>query len=405
LPEQFDAFTASAPAGSLYNTIDGDADRLAVWTKKKAGGVLSVAPNDLGVMYGVKKITDMFENGEFGEGATYYIAKTQPTTSGMDFMVAWANAEAKRRGVNVKFEIHITPVGSKNFANDYLGGKLIIGVEESGHIVMKDFFDDAVGQLHFLLKTLADSGKTLEEAIFEAKKAIGDAVGEDLNSWVYERINPDMTPEFSANFREKIDKGDLEPVMEQLRAVLGEKADDIRDVRMTTLNPDQSTGDISYNAFTALKEQGAPLPVLKKDEGVIVFMKDGSWFMVRVSGTEGVVRLYAEARSGNIVKEYQRAVAQAFSLKVDSAMSEGNGAYEEEWGRPVSEALRGGIDFNIGDGLTAEGVTIDLKFDPEMVEQFRQGDFTGITPIITNISPIQGWAPILGRKSRAEGTE
>jgi LysM repeat protein len=56
----------------------------------------------------------------------------------------------------------------------------------------------------------------------------------------------------------------------------------------------------------------------------------------------------------------------------------------------------GGIDFNATKAMTATGDQVDFKFDPAMLERFRQGDFNGITPIITNVIPIQGWAPILG---------
>lgn len=56
----------------------------------------------------------------------------------------------------------------------------------------------------------------------------------------------------------------------------------------------------------------------------------------------------------------------------------------------------GGIDFNASKSLTASGDRADFTFDPAALEQFRRGEFGGITPVIMRITPVQGLFPILG---------
>ncbi|HBR15296.1 MAG TPA: hypothetical protein DD723_07120 [Candidatus Omnitrophica bacterium] len=317
--ESFNRFKADAPAGSLYMAIDGDADRLAVWIKLADGKVMEVAPNDLGVLYGWMLVNDVLkkEYPAKGEPAVFYIEKTQPTTSGMDFLVEYGNQLAKKAGKNVRFKLRVTPVGSKHFAPEYQKGTLLIGVEESGHIVIKDYFDDAVGQLHFLLQALSAGGRSLNETIFQAKQDVGDAVGVDLNSWVWERVNPALTDKFKADFLDPISKGKPESALERLKGALGEKGKNIREVRMTTVSPTFETGDVKLlGEYEGLREQDKA-PNLKSAEGMIISFNDGSWLMIRVSGTEGVARVYAEASSKKDIKDLQQSVVSAFGLEIN----------------------------------------------------------------------------------------
>ena len=51
------------------------------------------------------------------------------------------------------------------------------------------------------------------------------------------------------------------------------------------------------------------------------------------------------------------------------------------------------------DGMNVHGPSckpVEMKFAPGMIEQFRRGDFTGIVPVIINITPITSALPILG---------
>ncbi|MFH0753198.1 MAG: hypothetical protein V2A70_01380 [Candidatus Omnitrophota bacterium] len=59
----------------------------------------------------------------------------------------------------------------------------------------------------------------------------------------------------------------------------------------------------------------------------------------------------------------------------------------------------GGIDLNannMGLDVTKDGSGVEIKFDPAMVAEFRQGNFTGVEGIILGIVPIKSPLQILG---------
>jgi hypothetical protein len=68
----------------------------------------------------------------------------------------------------------------------------------------------------------------------------------------------------------------------------------------------------------------------------------------------------------------------------------------------ASMATRGGIDFNSKNlQLDTEGQQINMTLDPAMIEQFKTGNFSGIYPIILNITPIPSIVPLLGLKEES----
>jgi hypothetical protein len=52
--------------------------------------------------------------------------------------------------------------------------------------------------------------------------------------------------------------------------------------------------------------------------------------------------------------------------------------------------------------LDVNGEEINIKFDPAMIEQFKKGDFTGVRPVIINITPIANMLPLLGMVRKEE---
>jgi len=46
--------------------------------------------------------------------------------------------------------------------------------------------------------------------------------------------------------------------------------------------------------------------------------------------------------------------------------------------------------------IAKNGKGVEMNVDAAMLAQFRRGDFTGIMPIIINITPITSALPILG---------
>lgn len=61
-----------------------------------------------------------------------------------------------------------------------------------------------------------------------------------------------------------------------------------------------------------------------------------------------------------------------------------------------NDPVQGGIDFNTSKALNEQGDAVDLRLDPSALQRWRQGDFLGVTPVITRIIAVQGWNAILG---------
>ncbi len=63
----------------------------------------------------------------------------------------------------------------------------------------------------------------------------------------------------------------------------------------------------------------------------------------------------------------------------------------------MADAVNGGIDLgsdNLRMDVTRKDGGVKVEFDPAMVEQFKRGDFSGVTPVILDITPIPGLLPV-----------
>ena len=57
----------------------------------------------------------------------------------------------------------------------------------------------------------------------------------------------------------------------------------------------------------------------------------------------------------------------------------------------------GGIDLNARNmAMDVSGEKLDIKFDQAMIEQFKRGDFSGVRPVIIQITPIANVLPLIG---------
>ncbi len=69
----------------------------------------------------------------------------------------------------------------------------------------------------------------------------------------------------------------------------------------------------------------------------------------------------------------------------------------------VSNDAMGGIDLNAKNMvMDINGEKISIKFDAAMLAEFQRGDFSGVHPVIINITPIFDVRPMLGLGSRKE---
>jgi alpha-D-glucose phosphate-specific phosphoglucomutase len=151
--------------------------------------------------------------------------------------------------------IYETPVGFNHIADHMLKEDVLIGGEESGGISFRGNIPEGDGILMGLLlvEILATSGTSLHELVQDLLKEVGPA------------------------FYERRDLRLVRPVAKQ---------------RMVAKLLDEAPKEIG----------GTSVLNLETVDGVKYIMSDDSWLLIRPSGTEPVLRVYAEGRSEEMVK-------------------------------------------------------------------------------------------------------
>ena len=165
------------------------------------------------------------------------IARSVATTHALD-------AIAKRAGV----PLHETPVGFKYIGELLLDGKIIFGGEESAGLTVEGHVPEKDGILADLLaaELVGATGKTLGQLRAELWKEIGP--------FLTRRIDLELSAEARARLAEK------------------------------KRTPPSSVAGRRVAKVNAL-------------DGIKLIFEDGSWILVRESGTEPVARVYIEAQS------------------------------------------------------------------------------------------------------------
>jgi phosphomannomutase len=158
-----------------------------------------------------------------------------------------------------------TPVGFNHIADYMLKGEVLIGGEESGGISFKGHIPEGDGILMGLLlvEIVAESGGSLNELVEELIKDVGPAFYKrnDL------RLSHPVAKEKMTNY-----------LVNDAPALIG--GETVKEVCTT--------------------------------DGVKYLLEDGSWLLIRPSGTEPVLRVYAEGRSSEILEtllDYGKMVA------------------------------------------------------------------------------------------------
>ncbi len=151
-------------------------------------------------------------------------------------------------------EVYETPVGFNHIAGHMLSSDVLIGGEESGGISFRGHIPEGDGILMGLLlvEIVATSGKSLGTLVDELLEKYGPAF--------YER----------------------------------------RDLRLQhPVSKPRMTARLAKDAPAEIGKM--PVREVQTTDGVKYVMKDGSWLLIRPSGTEPVLRVYAEGRSKKMV--------------------------------------------------------------------------------------------------------
>jgi phosphomannomutase len=189
-------------------------------------------------------------------GMTGAVVRTVSTTRMIDRL-------AKRYGL----KLYETPVGFNHIADYMMKEDVMIGGEESGGISFKGHIPEGDGPIMGLLlvEMIAESGKSLYSMVEELLADVGPAF--------YER--------------------------EDLRL-----SRPVAKAEMTEFLTKSAPAEIG----------GFKVEEVSQRDGVKYIMADDSWLLIRPSGTEPVLRVYAEGRTQEMVKsllEYGNQVAKS----------------------------------------------------------------------------------------------
>lgn len=179
------------------------------------------------------------------KGLTGSVVRTVSTTRMIDRL-------AKKYGLT----LHETPVGFNHIADWMLKEDVLIGGEESGGISFKGHIPEGDGVIMGLLlvEMAAVYGKTLGEMVSDLLEEVGPAYYERKDIRLKRPVEKSRMTEF---------------LTQKVPATIGE-----------------------------LK-----VAELSQVDGVKYIMDDDSWLLIRPSGTEPVLRVYAEGRSQQAVKD------------------------------------------------------------------------------------------------------
>lgn len=191
-------------------------------------------------------------------GLTGSVVRTVSTTRMIDRL-------AKKYGLAV----HETPVGFNHIADYMMKENVLIGGEESGGIGFSGHIPEGDGILMGLLiiEMVAESKTTLYEMVDDLQQEVGPVF--------YDRV--DLRLKYPVAKDKMVEKLEQEPPQ-----ILG----------------------------------GEKLVEVSLMDGVKYIFSDDSWLLIRPSGTEPVLRVYAEGRSPEMVKEllkFGKSVAESFS--------------------------------------------------------------------------------------------
>src|SRR5512140_2319616 len=152
-------------------------------------------------------------------------------------------------------KLYETPVGFNHIADHMMAEDVLIGGEESGGISLKGPIPEGDGPIMGLLlvEMIASSGKTLNGMVNDLLNDVGPAY--------YERTDLRLS----------------RPVAK---------------AEMTEFLTKQAPAEIGPEKVTEVSQR----------DGIKYIMSDDSWLLIRPSGTEPVLRVYAEGRTHEMVK-------------------------------------------------------------------------------------------------------
>lgn len=260
LPGTAEIHTLENPAfgGQAPEPIEGHLSELSALVRSGAYRVGLALDGDADRIGAVDENGDFFSSHQIftllvrhlyeRKGMRGGVVKTVSTTRMIDLL-------AEKFGLPL-FE---TPIGFKHICELMLEHDILMGGEESGGLGVKGHIPERDGILMglLLLEAMAMSGKGLRQLLDETMDEIGH--------FFYRRIDAPIENAAKERLIEKLTKGGIKTIASR------------------------------------------PVAVENFTDGFKYIFADGSWLLIRPSGTEPVLRLYSEARDPALVAELLRA--------------------------------------------------------------------------------------------------
>jgi phosphomannomutase len=178
---------------------------------------------------------------------------------------------ADQLGARYGVAVHEVPVGFKNIAPRMMETDAVLGGEESGGYAIRGHIPERDGIL---------VGLFFADMIVKAGKPLGD-------------------------------------VLRDLEAELGERAYARHDLHLPrdTYETDRRRILDTLAASAPREVAGVAVERVRDDDGFKFFLRDGSWVLLRTSGTEPLIRIYAEAGSDAEVRARLAALEDVIGIR------------------------------------------------------------------------------------------
>lgn len=187
---------------------------------------------------------------------------------------------ADQLGLRYGIDVHEVQVGFKNIAPRMLETDAVLGGEESGGFAFRGHMPDRDGILTglFFADMIVRTGKPLSALVRELEELVG--------------------PHSYARHDHHLSRDTYQAERDRVLKVLGER--------------------------TPVEVAGVPVARLRSDDGYKFTLADDSWVLVRLSGTEPLIRVYSEAASAQDVDARLKALEDLVEIGRDGTHREGD---------------------------------------------------------------------------------
>src|SRR5713226_2303019 len=210
-------------------------------------------------------------------------------------------AMAEKLGAEFGATVYEVPVGFKNVAPKMMETDAVLGGEESGGFAIKGHIPERDGILIGLLfaDMIVKLGQPLSQILAGLEKRVGKHICLLIADMIVKLGQP------------------LSQILAGLEKRVGPHAYSRHDIHLNRETYDQDRKRILHTLETHEPTEVAGVKVerIRSDDGFKFYLADGSWVLLRASGTEALVRIYSEAADKAAVEARLAALEDIVGLR------------------------------------------------------------------------------------------